>query len=172
MKKKEIKQKAGAIEKALRRASNRLGKFPLNLANPSMFEVEGVSLDRAPLEGVEAGLGRMSELTENLVRELNDMEVLLIQLKHSRGVSSVARKIEEKAARKAKAEAKTQAKAVKSEAKAREKAAKSEAKAREKAVKSEAKAREKAAKSEAKAQVKAAQKAEAKAAPDQASPGQ
>lgn len=130
MKKKEIKQKAGEIEKALLRAGNRLRKFPLNLADPAMFEVKGVSLDRTLLEGVEAGLGRMSELTEKVAKELNDMEVLLVQLRHARRVSSSARKIEKKAARVQKAEDKAKARAAKAEAKAREKAAKkAEAKA-------------------------------------------
>lgn len=123
MKKKEIRQKAEKLEKSLRAAGLRLSKFPIRLADPSMFEIEGVALDRGLLEGVEGGLGRMDDLVGKVEKELNDMEVLLVQLKHARRVASSARKAEKKAARIAKSEAKAQARATKkAEAKAGKKA--------------------------------------------------
>ncbi len=105
MKKKEIKKQAKEIEKALVRAAKRLEKFPLGLVDASIFEVENVSLDRGMLEGVASGLTRLKELGERVERETNEIELLLVQLKHARRISEDARKTQKKLARAAKREA-------------------------------------------------------------------
>ena len=140
MKKKEIKEKAREIEKALERAGKRLSKFPLELADPSIFEVEGVGLDRSLLEGVEGGLGRMEELAARMGSEVNELEVKLVQLRHARRVSAAARKEQKKADKVKRNEAAKAAKAARAEARAAKKAEEKAAKAAKKEQKAQSKA--------------------------------
>ncbi len=95
---KEIKRQAKNLEKALDKHAKRLQKMPLRFADPKIVG-EDSGQDKQLLDSVEARLAELADLRRSVTKSLNDMEVLLLQLKHIKAARRDAKKAAPKVAK-------------------------------------------------------------------------
>lgn len=147
---KEVYAQAKAAKFNFERNAKRLKKLPLALVKGKQMRSDDA--DRQLLEKVDAQLKSLQELNGTISRNLNEAEVALLQLRHSRQLKKQAVRDMPLAERRAK-------KAAVKQARKEKKAAKLARKASEKAAKRQAQEAKKLAKKTEKAKKKAAEKA-------------
>lgn len=147
---KEVYAQAKAAKFNFERNAKRLKNLPLALVKGKQLRTE--EADRQLLETVDAQLKSLQELNGTISRSLNEAEVALLQLRHSRQMKKQARRDMPLAERRAQ-------KAAAKQARKEKEAAKKARKAADKAAKRQAQEAKKLAKKTEKAKKKAAEKA-------------
>ncbi len=153
----EILNQARASKKNFERTAKRLEKLPLRVVRGKQLAAD--ESDRQLLEKVEQQLKSLQEANGNIARSLNEVELSLLQLRHSKRLKKQARRdmtLAEQAAEK------TAAKQARKDQRAAEKTRKAE----EKAARRQAREAKKAAKKAEKAKKEAAEKAAKQAKKD------
>lgn len=148
----EILNQARVSKKNFERTAKRLEKLPLRLVKGKKLAAD--DNDRQLLEKVENQLKSLQEANGNIARNLNEVELSLLQLRHSKRLKKQARRdmtLAEQAAEKAAAKQARKDKRVAEKArKAEEKAARRQARDAKKAAKKAEKAKKEAAEKAAK----------------------
>ncbi|MCR9142998.1 MAG: hypothetical protein NXI24_12160 [bacterium] len=153
---KEVLNRAQTSKQQFERTAKRLKKLPLQLVKGKQLRADAG--DTELLEKVDAGLKSLQELNGTISRSLNEVEVSLLKLRHSRQLKKQARRDMPLAERRAQKAAAKQARKEKQAAAKAEKAAEKAARRQAKEAKKQAKQAEKAGKQAAEKAAKRAKK--------------
>ena len=149
---KEVLNKAKVAERNFERTAKRLKKLPLELVKGK--KVRANESDVQLLEKVDSQLKDLRDMSGAITRSLNEVEVSLLQLRHSKQLKKQARRdmslADQRAAKNAARKARDDKKAAAKARKAAEKSARRQAREAKKLARESEKAKKKAAEQAAK----------------------